>query len=125
MIKRSKIEKFLIQNNISEKIAIKLLKNYLKLFDHNKGGRPKQKHYLYISFRIKCIKNELSLNNKEAIAHYIKSGMAEDDHKLFGIKILRHSSYENILHKVRNIKTKNILGIGSLAVIPEIYNKNL
>lgn len=126
MNKESKLKKFLKNSNISDEKAIKIISDHLAtIVSKSKGGRPIQKHYLYIGFRLSYIGRKNSkFSNKEIIDFYLDSGMALDDHKYLGIKILKNTSYENILNKVRNSHPDLISGLGSLSIIPSKYKKN-
>lgn len=126
MNKKSKLEKFLKDNNISDDKAIEILSDHIaNNISKSKGGRPSQKHYLYIGLRLSYIRRiRPKLSNKEIIDFYLDSGMALEDHKYLGIKILKNTSYENILNKVRNSHPDLISGLGSLSIIPTKYKKN-
>ena len=76
---------------------------------------------LRLSYNIRRIRPKLS--NKEIIDFYCRLGMALEDHKYLGIKILKNTSYENILNKVRNSHPDLISGLGSLSIIPTKYKK--
>jgi hypothetical protein len=114
---------FLVKNKISEEFALGCME-YLLLSSKELGGRPRQSHYLYVGYRIRSIqeKSKKPLTNKEAIARYLKSG-AKQDYKQFKIKILKPSSYENILRIIRNLPPRFTSGLGSFSVISPQYNK--
>lgn len=114
---------FLVKNKISEEFALGCME-YLLLSSKEQGGRPRQSHYLYVGYRIRSIqeKSKKPLTNKEAIARYLKSG-AKQDYKQFKIKILKPSSYENILRIIRNLPPRFTSGLGSFSVISPQYNK--
>ena len=98
-----RLVQFLEKNKIGEERALRFME-YLLLLGKDPGGRPQQSHYLYVGYRIRSIqeKSKKPLTNKEAIARYLKSG-AKQDYRQFKIKILKPSSYENILHKIRKL----------------------
>ena len=114
---------FLDKNKISEEHALRFME-YLLFIGKDPGGRPRQSHYLYVGYRIRSIqeKSKKPLTNKEAIAQYLKSG-AKQDYKQFKIKILKPSSYENILRIIRNLPPRFTSGLGSFSVISPQYNK--
>jgi hypothetical protein len=121
--KYQKLIAFLGKNKISEEFALGCME-YLLLSSKELGGRPRQSHYLYVGYRIRSIqeKSKKPLTNKEAIARYLKSG-AKQDYKQFKIKILKPSSYENILRIIRNLPPRFTSGLGSFSVISPQYNK--
>ena len=114
---------FLDKNKISEEFALGCME-YLLLSSKDPGGRPRQSHYLYVGYRIRSIqeKSKKPLTNKEAIARYLKSG-AKQDFRQFKIKILKPSSYENILNKIRKLPPRFTAGLGSFSVISPQYKK--
>ena len=126
MSKKSKLEIFLKGNDISYDRAIEIISEYLATnVSKSIGGRPSQKHYLYIGFRLSYIgRIKPKFSNKQIIKFYLDSGMALNDHKYLGIKILKNTSYENILNKIRNSHPNLISGLGSLSIIPSRYKKN-
>ena len=121
--KYQRLTQFLEKNKIGEERALRFME-YLLLLGKDPGGRPQQSHYLYVGYRIRSIqeKSKKPLTNKEAIAQYLKSG-AKQDYKQFKIKILKPSSYENILHKIRKLPPQFTQGIGSFSVVPAQYKK--
>lgn len=121
--KYQRLTQFLEKNNISEERALRFMEYYL-LLDKDLGGRPRQSHYLYVGYRIRSIqeKSKKPLTNKEAIARYLKSG-AKQDYRQFKIKILKSSSYENILNKIRKLPPRFTSGLGSFSVISPQYKK--
>jgi hypothetical protein len=121
--KYQRLTQFLEKNKIGEEFALRCME-YLLLSSKDPGGRPRQRHYLYIGHQIRAIKEKSKkpLTNKEAIALYLKSG-AKQDYKQFNIKILKASSYENILNKIRKLPPRFTSGLGSFSVIPPQYKK--
>ncbi|MDB2371100.1 hypothetical protein N9W28_01345 [Alphaproteobacteria bacterium] len=121
--KYQRLTQFLEKNKIGEEFALRCME-YLLLSSKDSGGRPRQRHYLYIGHQIRAIKEKSKkpLTNKEAIALYLKLG-AKQDYKQFNIKILKASSYENILHKIRKLPPRFTQGIGSFSVVPAQYKK--
>ena len=116
--------KFLEKNKIGESRALRYME-YFFYRDKNSGGRPRQKHYLYIRYRIYSIlmSSKKPMTNNEAIKHYIESGMADQDYKDFNIKKLNVSSYVNILSKINNSSLPMRMGLGSFFTIPPQYKK--
>ena len=122
--KYQRLINFLEKNKISEKRALRFME-YFFYRDKNSGGRPRQKHYLYIRYRIYSIlmSSKKPMTNNEAIKHYIESGMADQDYKDFNIKKLNVSSYVNILSKINNSSLSMRMGLGSFFTIPPQYKK--
>lgn len=122
--KYNRLINFLEKNNIGERRALRFLECFFDT-DKNSGGRPQQKHYLYIRYRIYSIllNSKKPMTNNDAINHYIESGMADQDHKDFNIKKLNKSSYVNILSKINNSSPPIRSGLGSFFTIPPQYKK--